>query len=44
MKIDIRESDVVYIEIKRSNGKVWVICVDDSTGEKIIKSWINTAD
>ena len=44
MKIDIRESDVVYIEITRSNGKVWVICVDDSTGEKIIKSWINTAD
>ena len=44
MKIDIRKSNVAYVEMKQSNGNVWVIYVDDSTGEKIIESWIINKD
>ena len=35
IKIDIRAKNVAYITI----GK-WVIYVDDSTGERIIDSWV----
>lgn len=44
MKIDVKTSDVAYVEIKQDNGSVWVIYVDDSTDEKIIQSWVVNED
>ena len=40
MNIDIRTKDAAYVEIKQDDGSVWVIYIDDSTGEKIIESWV----
>mgnify|MGYP006085221199 FL=1 len=44
MNIDIRTKDAAYVEIKQDDGSVWVIYIDDSTGEKIIESWVNNED
>ncbi len=44
MNIDIRTKDVAYVEIKQDDGSVWVIYIDDSTGERIIESWVKNED